>query len=185
MVKTEFMELLEELDNLYEAQTMDELKPELQAVADYLNELEGKKIWRVSESNPTFDKDTGRIIASLYTRFTSDRDFDTADFDYDDSGELDDDVAQDAASSEVEYRDCLPEQIIEAFGFEASDEGWFKLPNSEWELSKEEDITPIETPTFRVTNKYPATYWEPADWDYEEDGEFVVETKLILGKKVN
>ena len=167
-------------------QAFDEVKPELQAVADYLNELEGKKVWEVSTSRLTYDKASNRILASLYTRITSNQDFKVDDFDYDGSGELYDSAAEDAAESAVEFEGYFPEQIIDSFELEASlDEGWFKIPNSDWELSVVEDVEAIETPTFKVTKEYPATYWEPADWDYEEDGELVVECRLTLGKKVN
>lgn len=167
-------------------QITQELKPELQAVADYLNEQEGKEVWKVAATDIAFDNKEQRLIASLYTSFTSRfQNFDTDDFDYDDSGDLKDSVAEDAALSAAESEGYLASQLIDAFELEQSDEGWHKIPGSNWELLNEDEAYPTDTPYFRVTRYYDATYWEPADWDYEEGGELVVEAVLYLGKKVH
>ncbi len=165
-------------------QAAEEVLPEIKAVVDYLNDLEGKEVWSIDEGSLKYNKVTNRLTATLSTRITSDYSFNTYDFEED--GSLPDKIAEAAAEGVVEDKGYFPGQIIDAFDLVPSDEtGWFKIPNSEWELLKNEDVEVIETPTFVVTKEYPATYWEPADWDYEEDGEFVVEGRLTLGKKVN
>lgn len=164
-------------------QAAEELKPELQAIADYLNEQEGSEVWKVGKIGPTYNKAEGRIIAFLYTTIKANTEFDLDDYD-EETGELSEKVADEAAVSEAEYAGYLPEQVIEALELEQTGDGWFKLPNSEWELSNEKDCYPVETPYFKVVNYSPATYWEPSDWDYEEGGNFVVEVALTVGKKV-
>ena len=68
-----------------------------------------------------------------------------------------------------------PEAVAEYKGLEpSSDKGWYKIPNSEWELWTEYDVELVDAPSITY-DRYD---------DYEIDEGFTVEANLLLGKKV-
>lgn len=167
------------------AQAYTEVEPEVKAVVDFLNaNPEGyndKVIWTADPKSLAYDKN-GRIIVRLYTVIKCDRDFDPDDFS--ENGELTEYAADYAAESAAENVGAYPEQMADELELEESDLGWYSIPDSNWELRKEAEVYATETPELSRYESHPATYWQPAESDWDIDGNLAVEASIYIGKKV-
>ena len=168
------------------AQAYAEVEPEVNAVVNSLNAIwEGDKdklIWKADPKSFTYDK-KGRVVVRLYTNIRGG----SGDFDYDDftdSGELTEDAATTAAEYAAEDAGVYPEQIADALELETTEDGWYSIPDSVWELDKEAEVYATETPEMTDYESWSATYWEPGGSDWTIRGSLKVEVSIYIGKKV-
>lgn len=168
------------------AQAYTEAEPEINSVVNRLNAIwEGDKdklIWKADPKSFTYDK-KGRVLVRLYTNIRDDSD----DFDYDDfeeSGEMTEDAATTAAENAAEYAGAYPEQIADALELETSEDGWYSIPDSVWELDKEAEVYATETPEMTDYESWEDSYWEPGGSDWTIQGSLKVEVSIYIGKKV-
>lgn len=168
-------------------QTFAEVEPEVTAVVNYLNN-HLDLTWKVIP-NSLFYKD-GRIQLKLATKQSWDGDsFDLEDFGEDgDYGELSDSAVENTIEYFTEDYLIDPNLIIEELNLPLVEDGvekWYSIPNSDWELSNYmEDIIDISRPGVYNYSSTEATYWEPAESDYDIDGELILEAFLYISKKV-
>ncbi len=167
------------------AQAYADVEPEVKVVVDFLNsnpeEYEDTITWVADPKSLAYDKN-GRVIVRLFTVMSSDRDFDPDDFR--ENGEMTEYASDYAAESVAEDKGAYPEQIADEFDLEESDLGWYSIPDSKWELRKEAEVYATEAPELSRYESRPATYWQPAESDWNIDGNFVVEASIYIGKKV-
>lgn len=168
------------------AQAYVEAEPEITSVVNRLNAIwEGDKdklIWKADPKSFAYDK-KGRVLVRLYTNIRDDSD----DYDYDDfkeSGEMTEDAATTAAENVAEYAGAYPEQIADVLELETSEDGWYSIPDSVWELDKEAEVYATETPEMTDYESWEDTYWEPGGSDWTIQGSLKVEVSIYIGKKV-
>lgn len=171
------------------AQSYAEVEAEVTAVIEFLNNppedqySDPQLVWKLKKPTVGYFKDHKRIAVSLCAYASGDlEDFDIDD--YNDYGELDQSTAQAVADAIAEEHYMYPEQFVDLYGLEKSDDKWYRIPNSDWELFVEADIDAVETPKVSNYTQTPATYWEPASEDYDIDGDFAVQATIYIGKKV-
>lgn len=167
------------------AQAYAEAESEIKAVVEFLNAnpegYKDKLIWKVDPKSFAYDKN-GRVVVRLYTTIGDDPDLDYDDFE--ESGEMTEDAATTAAENAAEYAGAYPEQIAEELELETSEDGWYSIPESSWELSKEVEVCATETPELTDYVSWSATYWEPGGSDWRIRGSFEAEASIYIGKKV-
>ena len=167
------------------AQAYAEVEPEINAVVDLLNAnpegYKDKLIWKVDPKSFAYDKNS-RVVVRLYTTIGDDPDLDYDDFE--ESGEMTEDAATTAAENAAEYAGAYPEQIADELELETSEDGWYSIPESSWELSKEAEVYATETPELTDYVSWSATYWEPGGSDWRIRGSFEAEASIYIGKKV-
>lgn len=168
------------------AQAYAEAEPEINSVVNRLNAIwEGDKdklIWKADPKSFTYDK-KGRVLVRLYTNIRDNSD----DFDYDDfeeDGEMTEDAATTAAEYIAEDAGAYPEQIADMLELETSEDGWYSIPDSVWELDKEAEVYATETPEMTDYESWSATYWEPGGSDWKIRGSLKVEVSIYIGKKI-
>lgn len=101
------------------------------------------------------------------------------DLEVDDFDKSSDEASEYAAAKIEEYAiedgGCHPEAIASDMELTpAGEKGWYKIPDSDWELWKEYDVVLVDAPS--ISYDYD---------DYKIDGRFKVEVTIYLGKKVN
>lgn len=167
-------------------QSFAEVEAEVNAVASFLTtnlELE----WKVDPKS-IFYKD-GKIQVRLFAQHNAGSDFDLDDFgDGDDLGELTDRKVEWEAESFAEDYYVTPDVISEELELQLVEDGaekWYAIPDSAWMLSSvTDDIYDVQRPEVSNYSYTPATYWEPAECDYDIDGDLILEASLYIGKKV-
>jgi uncharacterized protein YukE len=116
----------------------------------------------------------GRIQTTLYTNVVDDHISYLDPDNFDDDGELRDRDADWRAKDIASDAGATASSIIQDYELEASEDGWFKIPGSDWELYKDSDFETEETPGISY-DRYD---------DYEIVGEFKIGAYIYLGKKV-
>jgi hypothetical protein len=155
-------------------QAYPEIKEEINKVVALLNSTPTNYDYELVDNWKPIEKlsyHNGRLIVTLYTQLDYGYVdiFDADDFDH--SGELKDDVAVWKAEDLISESGAEAQEVVSAFSLEkAAEDGWYKIPGSDWELHDEPDYDIEKTPTF--------------DYDYGSKGEFIVKAYLSLGKKV-
>ena len=167
------------------AQAYAEAEPEINEVVDLLNAnpegYKDKLIWKVDPKSFAYDNN-GRVVVRLYTTVGDDPDLDYDDFE--ESGEMTEKAANTAAENAAEFAGAYPEQMVDELGLELSDDGWYRIPNSAWELNKEAEVYATDTPELTDYVSWSATYWEPGGSDWKIRGSFEAEVSIYIGKKV-
>ncbi len=150
-------------------------------------EAEINEVLKVLNNNSDFEYDhdgwkatknlfyaDGRIQTTLYTNVEDDHINYLDPDNFDDDGELRDRDADWRAKDIASDAGATADSIIQDYELEALEDGWYKIPGSDWELYKDSDFETEETPGISY-DRYD---------DYEITGEFKIGAYIYLGKKV-
>jgi predicted nucleic acid-binding Zn-ribbon protein len=160
-------------------QSYPEVEAEINEVINFLNDSDndyafGSDFWKASKN--LFYAD-GRIQTALYTELTCDGDRFEPD-DFNSSGELTERSEKWEAQSMIDDAGASADGIIPYFELEESEDGWYKIPGSDWELCKQSDYDVDDVPSIDYDG-----YYDDYE-DYEIDGEFKISANIYLGKRV-
>jgi hypothetical protein len=159
-------------------QAYPEVKEEIDKIVAMLNDPDGDYEYGHAEGWKAIEKisyEAGRLVVTLYTELINDYvDFLDED-DFDSSGDLRERTEKWVADDLVADNGARAEDIVADYNLESTEEGWYKIPGSDWELCKESDYDVTEVPEL-VYDRY--------NEGYEADGQFSVSAYLYVGKKV-
>lgn len=156
-------------------QSYPEVEAEINEVLKFLNDSDhdyafGSDFWKASKD--LFYAD-GRVQTALCTELTYNTDYFDPD-DFSSSGELTDKAEKWVVDNLISDAGADAEGIVPYFELEESEDGWYKIPGSDWELCKESDYRVEDVPSIDYDD------YE----DYRITGNFKISANIYLGKRI-
>ena len=160
-------------------QSYPEVEAEINEVINFLNDSDndyafGPDFWKASKN---LFYANGRIQTALYTELTGNIDHFEPD-DFTSGGELTEKAEKWVAEDLISDAGADAEGIVPYFELEESEDGWYKIPGSDWELCKESDYDVEDVPSIDYDG-----YYDDYE-DYEITGNFKINANIYLGKRV-